>query len=225
MIYCEKCGIDAGTASERSMGSLCLNSEDLRHVMSADGYAKFLAQFHSPLRLNLGANDRVVPGYLSVDVARPADFLCDLAQPWPWPDSSVESVLAFDVFEHLPDKRFTMNELWRVLQPGGRATLQIPHGTLGDGGHCDPTHRSLWTTSDFEYYVPGIPERERFRSSSYYGVKADFRIVNLTGIGSPNCAQCEGRKCAGGHIPTARVARRFGGFVIEMRPELEAVKK
>jgi SAM-dependent methyltransferase len=180
------------------------------------------------MRLNLGCCDTKFHGFLGVDVCGPADIIADLRESWPWPDSSVEEVIARDVFEHLPDKRHTMNELWRVLKPGGKATLQIPHATLGDGGHCDPTHVSYWTTSDFEYYTPGIAERERFRNSAYYGVKADFRVTNLTKPGSRQCVQCCGSTgsgtCIGGHIPTAQFARTYGGHVVEMEIILEAVK-
>lgn len=157
----------------------------------------------APVRLNLGANDRRLDGFLSVDICQPADFIADLTQPWPWPDSSVEEVAAFDVFEHLPNKRQTMNELWRVLVPGGIARVQVPHATDGDGGHCDPTHCSYWTTSDFEYYHPGIAERERFRHSEYYGVKADFKVLE---------------------IETKRYPRTFGGHVVEIMVVLEAAK-
>jgi len=165
--------------------------------------AKEAEERGSGLKLNLGACDRAFTGFLSVDIVPPADVIADLTKPWPWEDSSVDEVRAYDVFEHLPDKRHTMNELWRVLRPGGIARLQIPHATDGDGGHCDPTHVSYWTTSDFEYYAPGIPERERFRYSSYYGVKADFRVLS---------------------IQQQRYERRFGGHVIEIQVELEAVK-
>jgi SAM-dependent methyltransferase len=156
-----------------------------------------------PLKLNLGANDRRVEGFVSVDIVPPADQLADLTKDWPWESSTVDEVVAYDVFEHLPDKRHTMNELWRVLTPGGIATIQVPHATDGDGGHCDPTHVSYWTTSDFEYYCPGIPERERFRNSSYYGIKADFHVVS---------------------IERHRHERRFGGYVIEIVAIIQAAK-
>lgn len=224
----------------------------------------------SDLRLNLGANNRRFPGFVSVDIAPPADQLVDLGGPWPWKDSSVSEVLAYDVFEHigpcdhvskwqclrcaewryygldakgfvLPVRHWAakvhvMNELWRVLVPGGKATLQIPHANLGDGGDCDPTHVSKWTTSDFEYYTPGIAERERFRpDQTYYGVKADFRVTNLTQPGSKQCVPCADRMfgigveatkpgCKGGHIPTQRFARTYGGYVVEMQIVLEALK-
>jgi hypothetical protein len=130
------------------------------------------------LRLNLGACDRKFPGFLSVDIVPPADFIADLTEPWPWPDSSVEEVAAFDVFEHLPNKRQTMNELWRVLQHGGLATIEVPT-IRGVGACCDPTHVSFWSAGDFEYYEKGNFARERFRNSEYYGVKADFRIIDM----------------------------------------------
>ena len=128
------------------------------------------------MKLNLGANDRAFPGFLSVDICEPADFIADLTKPWPWPDSSVDEALAFDVFEHLPDKRNTMNELFRVLKAGGKATIEVPVFP-GVGAVCDPTHISYWSAGDFEYYEFGNFARERFRGSSYYGVKADFRIL------------------------------------------------
>jgi hypothetical protein len=106
-------------------------------------------------------------------------------------------------------KRHVMNELWRVLEPGARALIQVPHASDGNGGHCDPTHRTYWTESDFEYYVVGIFERERFRGSDYYGVKADFKVTNLDPYG---------------HIRKTRHPRKLGGFVVEMLVELEAVK-
>jgi hypothetical protein len=161
------------------------------------------------MRLNLGCADRHLEGYVNTDLVEPADERVDLNQPWPWPDSSVEEIVALDILEHLPNKRHTMNEMWRVLKSGGIARIQVPHATDGDGGHCDPTHVSYWTTSDFEYYAPGVPERERFRNSPYYGIKADFRVLNLTPAGS---------------IPMTRYPRRYGGYVMEIQVVLEAVK-
>ncbi len=55
------------------------------------------------MRLNLGACDRRVEGFISVDICEPADQIVDLAGPWPWEESSVEEVFAFDVIEHIGD--------------------------------------------------------------------------------------------------------------------------
>lgn len=57
------------------------------------------------MRLNLGCADRAVEGFIGVDITpEPCVQQCvDLEAPWPWPDSSVEEVLAFDVAEHIGD--------------------------------------------------------------------------------------------------------------------------
>ena len=130
------------------------------------------------VKLNLGACDRALPDYRSVDIAPPADEIADLTKAWPWPDSSIEAVYAHDVFEHLPDKRHTMNELYRVLEPGGTADVCVPT-IRGVGACCDPTHLSLWSAGDFEYYERGNYARERFRNSPYYGINADFSIAGF----------------------------------------------
>lgn len=125
------------------------------------------------LKLNLGCNDRNFPEFLGVDIAPPADVIADLTKLWPWKTSSVEAVLAFDVFEHLPDIRHTMNELWRVLEPGGTALIEVP--TVGGvGSFCDPTHLSFWCAGTFEYFQKGNYARERFRNSPYYAVRGDY---------------------------------------------------
>lgn len=131
------------------------------------------------MRLNLGAADRPIAGFLSVDIVPPADVVADLTRPWPWEESSVDEVRAHDVFEHMPDKRHSMNELWRVLKPGGKATIEVPSAAKGAGAFQDPTHVSYWTANDFEYYQKGNYARERFRGSDYYGVRCDFKIVSL----------------------------------------------
>ena len=127
------------------------------------------------MRLNLGCCDAPLQGYVNVDlVPAPGVLAADLRQPWPWPDSSVDQVRAWDVIEHLPDKIFTMNELWRVLRPGGVADIAVPT-TDGTGAWQDPTHVSFWNRRSFLYYEAQNPYRERFAAS--YGITAKFRTV------------------------------------------------
>src|SRR3954466_4980447 len=115
------------------------------------------------MKLNLGACDRRVEGFISVDIVEPADQIADLSKPWPWEDNSVEEILAYDVIEHLPDKRLTLNEMWRVLKANGVARIQVPDASEGDGADCDPTHVSRWNRSPFEYVEADTFERARFR--------------------------------------------------------------
>jgi ubiquinone/menaquinone biosynthesis C-methylase UbiE len=130
------------------------------------------------LKLNLGACDRSIPGFLSVDICPPADVVADLSLPWPWPDSSVDEVRAHDVFEHLPSRIQTMNELWRVLKPRGHATVEVPSATKGAGFAQDPTHVSAWCMNSFQYFEFGSFAHKRLAKS--YGITARFKIVSLT---------------------------------------------
>ena len=161
------------------------------------------------LRFNLGCSDTEHPDFIGVDIWQPpwateANFIkFDLRKKWSFAeDSSVDYIRAYDIFEHLPNKILSMNEAWRILKPGGILDIQVPHASDGDGGHCDPQHVSYWTTSDFEYYVVGVPERERFKDAN--GVKAAFEMIG---------------------IPSqTKHHRRYGGHVIEIHAQLKAVK-
>ena len=126
------------------------------------------------LRLNLGCCDNLVEGYCNVDRMEPADVVTDLEKDWPWLTGSVEMIVATDIFEHLSDKIHTMNEAWRVLQPGGVLQLLVPT-TDGRGAFQDPTHRSFWTPNDLLYYLKDAPERERF--AKHYGIEACFVVA------------------------------------------------
>jgi predicted SAM-dependent methyltransferase len=132
----------------------------------------------SGLRLNLGACDRRVDGFLSVDICEPADQIADLSKPWPWADSSVEEVKAFDVIEHIEDRIHFMNELHRVLQRGGRVEIVTPNAAKGAGYFQDPTHKSPWCMNSFQYYEAGSYAVQRLADS--YGITARFRIVSLS---------------------------------------------
>lgn len=43
------------------------------------------------------------------------------------PDQSIDCVLGFHVLEHIPDPLAVLNDLCRVLRPGGYLILEVPH--------------------------------------------------------------------------------------------------
>ena len=147
--------------------------EDLHFYRSNDSTPT--SKGTSGMKLNLGCCDALLPDHVNVDiVAAPGVEVVDLRETWPWPEGSVERVRAWDIIEHLPDKMLTMNELWRVLEPGGIADIAVPT-TDGSGAWQDPTHVSFWNRRSFLYYEAGNPYRERFAKS--YGIQAKFRTV------------------------------------------------
>lgn len=146
---------------------------------SASGYllSASASSAVKPMRLNLGAADRRIDGFLAVDICPPADIIADLALPWPWPDSSVEEVLAYDIIEHIADRVHFMNELHRVLRPGARATIETPNAARGAGYFQDPTHKSPWCLNSFQYFQDGSFAHNRLARS--YGITARFKIIQL----------------------------------------------
>ena len=156
------------------------------------------------MKLNLGCADRRIEGFTGVDIAPPADQIVDLEGPWPWDTSSVEEVRAHDVCEHIGDcghasaeyscavcgwlavcdpqrhplgRIHFMNELHRVLIPGGRALIETPNAARGVGFFCDPTHKTPWTLSTFKYFEHGAFAHTRLAKS--YGITAAFKVLDL----------------------------------------------
>ena len=55
-------------------------------------------------------------------------WVCCSAEKLPLASGSTGSALAIAVLEHVPDDRAALRELARVLEPGGRAWVTVPHG-------------------------------------------------------------------------------------------------
>jgi SAM-dependent methyltransferase len=125
--------------------------------------------------LNLGSGEMALHGFVNVDLIESTQVLVvDLRQRWPWEDGSVDYVRASHILEHLPDKIFTMNELWRVLKREGRVRISIPT-TDGPGAWQDPTHVSFWNRRSCLYFENGSAYRTAYGTS--YGIEATFKVL------------------------------------------------
>ena len=83
--------------------------------------------------------------YLSIDLnSRHAMRKMDLTN-LQLPDDHFDCILCHHVLEHIPDDKKAMQELLRVLKPGGWAIIQVPlrKGTTHEGAHIsDPAERT-----------------------------------------------------------------------------------
>jgi SAM-dependent methyltransferase len=64
----------------------------------------------------------------------------------PFPDGSFDSVIAAEVLEHLPTDQIAINEIARVLRPGGVAAVTVPAWL---------PERICWRLSDDYHNTPG----------------------------------------------------------------------
>lgn len=115
------------------------------------------------MKLNLGCGDTPLSGWVNVDLfpGPGVQQVADLRERWPWDDSSVDEARAWHLFEHLPDRVHTMNELWRVLAPAGIAEIQVPT-VDGPAAFSSPTHVSYWHRQTFYHFEVGKIHRERW---------------------------------------------------------------
>jgi hypothetical protein len=85
-------------------------------------------------KLNLGCGDKILPGYINVDVAgsrqgRKPDVLCDLRKLKPFADNEVDEILSVHVVEHFWRWEIVdvVKEWVRVLKPGGLMVIECPN--------------------------------------------------------------------------------------------------
>jgi SAM-dependent methyltransferase len=85
------------------------------------------------VRLNLGCGDKILPGYVNVDIAASRagmkpDLICDLRQ-LPMADGYADEILSVHVIEHFYywEAVPLLKEWVRVLKPGGRLVVECPN--------------------------------------------------------------------------------------------------
>ncbi|SFG61790.1 glycosyltransferase [Streptomyces mirabilis] len=155
--------------------------------------------------LDLGAAHRKPPGYVGVD-QRPeegVDIVATLPGKLDLPDGSVGLMRAVEFFEHVPAKVPLINELYRLLAPGGMLLVMSPSSD-GRGAYQNPAHVAYYNENSFWYYTDDqyrafVPEIEaRFQSSrlvTYFPTEwhsqkgISYVVANLIAMkeGTPRC--------------------------------------
>jgi len=122
------------------------------------------------LKLNLGCGFRHLDGYVNIDNRQKCspDMLWDVINGLPYPDNSVDEVMAVDFLEHIPTAFVpaVIHEIWRVLKPGGKFESKTP-STDGRGAFQDFTHKSFWNINSWFYFMDDDHR-------DLYGIEAKF---------------------------------------------------
>ncbi len=105
-------------------------------------------------RLNLGCGHEILDGYINLDRAalEGVDVVHDLAQlPLPFPNQEFDEILCNNILEHV-QYIDVLRELHRIMKPGGRLKICVPHFTSRDN-FIDPTHIKRFSFKTFEFFV------------------------------------------------------------------------
>lgn len=96
------------------------------------------------MKLNLGSGTKRYPGYTNIDAdagSNPDHVINIEKERLPFPDSSVDHILAHHILEHLGDGFFhCIQEMYRVCKHGAIIDVRVPH-PRHDTFLIDPTHK------------------------------------------------------------------------------------
>lgn len=124
-------------------------------------------------KLNLGCGGDKKEGYINLDwqgIVRP-DIEHDLnVLPYPFPDNYFDLIEAFHVLEHLDRPFAVMKELHRLLRPGGKLIIKVPHFSRGFT-HAEHAH-------GFDVTFPLYFNR-KFIDHGFFGIEFEIKSVRL----------------------------------------------
>lgn len=134
-------------------------------------------------QLNLGSGRDYREGWENLDVNPGGRLKVDtdwnfLETPWPYPDSCFDLIFSSHVFEHIPHTvpgtwkdgfLVVLDECWRVLKPGGRLVIVVPH----------PEGKSAWSSATHTrlVYPEQFREVEKGAIGTDYYADSNFRLA------------------------------------------------
>lgn len=124
-------------------------------------------------KLNLGCGKDIQKDCINLDCVNldGVDIIHDLTSlPLPFDNEMFDEVLCKDVLEHF-DYIPVLKDIQRILKPGGKLYIQVPHFTSQDA-YADPTHQRFFSIHTFHYFIDIDPR-------SYY---FDFHFSSIEKI-------------------------------------------
>ena len=123
------------------------------------------------LPASVGLDQHPVPG---------VDLVANLERGLPFTDGSFDQVFAVHVLEHVVDLLRLMNEIHRVLRPGGVLHVITPSHDFVNAV-ADPTHVRFFDVQTFKYFCSVRPGMRVFRPLSV-GRTPDSVLADLTPV-------------------------------------------
>lgn len=117
-----------------------------------------VANPYKGMKLDVGCGVSLKEGYIGLDKRKldGVSIVHDLEVfPYPIEDNTFAEIRGHHVIEHIKPWLTVdfMNELWRIMEPGGLLTLDMPYGGT-NSYRQDPTHCSEFIELTFWYFDP-----------------------------------------------------------------------
>lgn len=126
------------------------------------------------IELGCGPNKR--PGVIGIDQFNlpGVDFVTDLEHGLPFLETnSVDEIISRHVLEHIENFQLLMEEIHRVLKPGGKKVIIVPHFS-SPYYYSDFTHRRFFGLYTFDYFADPASTRLKRKVPSFY---SDLRFT------------------------------------------------
>jgi SAM-dependent methyltransferase len=113
-------------------------------------------------KINFGAGNRLLPGFLHLDLASASDARVDLRQALPLPQQVAEIIFSEHFLEHLAypeETKAFLLQAFRTLKPGGRLYLSVPDAEEPLRDYPDPEGQWIrWCRNEFSHWHPEFCE-------------------------------------------------------------------
>jgi predicted SAM-dependent methyltransferase len=139
------------------------------------------------MKLNLGCGDRLRDGYINID-NRPTGIPFgalwrDVLRGLPFSDEVVDEIYSENFLEHIPQTEviWMMNEMHRVMKPGGTMTHLVPRAG-STNFYQDPTHLSHWIEDTLTYFRKDNPRNLYYDGAIRPWTHAQCTDVNVNSV-------------------------------------------
>ncbi len=116
--------------------------------------------------LDIGCGRNKLPGSIGVDylLLPGVDCVADLNVSLPFKNEQLDAVYSSSVLEHISNLPKLIEEIHRILKPGGLMIAHVPY-FRSSWAAIDPTHVHQFTLNSMNYFVDGTYENHGYRFS------------------------------------------------------------
>ncbi|MFC1722468.1 methyltransferase domain-containing protein [Patescibacteria group bacterium] len=123
--------------------------------------------------LNIGCGKTRIPDSIGVDIVKIDDYVDivhDLNEtPYPFENNYADEIHLYHVLEHLTDPINKLEEMHRILKPGGKLHIRVPHFS-SMGAFTDITH-----VRPFGYWSFDCFSKDSYH---HFYTKKNYKILN-----------------------------------------------